>query len=165
MSLASTGFLLGPGQGESYWFFNSLATLKAGGAHTSGAFTLMELTIPPNFGPPPHIHHREDEGFYLLDGELTVTCGDNTWRAGPGSFLMLPQGVPHSFLTWEAGPVRMLQITSPAQFEQYAEEMGERAAQAVLPEPGAIDPEQVMRIGAKYGIEFLRPPTDEPPLA
>ena len=158
MSVASSGYLLASGQGDSYWFFNALATLKAGGADSAGAFTLMEFTIPPNFGPPPHIHHHEDEGFYLLEGESTVTCGDNTWTAGPGSFVMLPKGIPHSFMTWAAGPVRLLQITSPAQFEQYAAEMGEPAQQTTLPEPRPIDPQRVMEIGSKYGIEFLPPP-------
>lgn len=102
MSLEEQGYALGAGGGESYWFFNALTTLKAGGRDTHDAFTLMEFVIPPSFGPPPHIHHREDEGFYLLEGEFTVTCGDTTWPPDPAllsccpgaSLIPSPHGTP-----------------------------------------------------------------------
>ena len=72
MSLQAEGYVLEAADGDSYWFFNTLTTVKAAGKDTHEAFTLMEFTLPPSFGPPPHIHRREDEGFYVLEGELNV---------------------------------------------------------------------------------------------
>jgi len=115
----------------------------------------MQFLIPPGFGPPPHVHHREDEGFYVLEGEFDVTCGDQTWKATPGSFVMLPRGIPHSFQTWDTGPVKLLQVTSPAQFEHYAAEMGEPARAMTLPEPAPPDIPKVLEVGNRYEIEFL----------
>jgi cupin domain len=69
--------------------------------------------MPPvsGFGPPLHIHHREDEAFYLLDGAMQVVCGEDRWEAGPGSLVMLPRGVPHAFVVslssfWGNPPIR-----------------------------------------------------------
>lgn len=71
---------------------------------------------------------------------------------------MLPRGIPHSFTTWHAGPVKLLQITSPAQFKHYAAAMGEPALEVALPEPTPIDPARVVEVGRRYDIEFLPPP-------
>jgi quercetin dioxygenase-like cupin family protein len=57
----------------------------------------MGIMCPAGFGPPPHLHHREDEAFYVLEGQMTVTCGEQTWTATPGSFVLLPRGIPHAF--------------------------------------------------------------------
>ncbi len=161
MSFGRDGYTLGPDEGDSHWFFNTLTTVKAGGDDTHGAFTLMQYVIPPSFGPPPHIHHVEDEAFYVLDGEFVVTCGDQTWTVTPGSFVLLPRGIVHSFQTWETSPVKLLQMTSPAQFEHYAAEMGEPAAAMTLPEPAPPDIDKVLAIGKKYNIDFVLGPPPE----
>ncbi len=153
----SDGYALAAGEGEALWFFNSLATVKAGGAQTAGALTMVELLCPPAFGPPPHLHEREDEAFYVLDGELTVQCGQERWTAGPGGFVFAPRQVVHTFTTGRDG-VRMLQLTTPAQFEDYAREMGEPASARTLPTPQAPDLAQVLEVGARYGITFQLPP-------
>ncbi|MDP9074049.1 MAG: cupin domain-containing protein [Actinomycetota bacterium] len=158
MSFGPDGYMLGNDEGDSIWFFNTLTTVKAGGEDTHGAFTLMQYLLPPGFGPPPHIHHREDEAFYVLEGEFDVTCGKHSWRATPGSFILLPRGITHSFQTWETSAVKLLQVTSPAQFEHYAAEMGEAATSMTLPEPAAPDMAKVLAIGEKYEIEFVPGP-------
>lgn len=158
MSLGSSGYALGPGEGEHLWFFNGLFSVKAGGPDTRNAFTLIEAHLPDDLQVPPHIHEREDEGFYVLEGELTIVCGENNWTAGPGSFAMLPRGIPHSFSVTGNGSARMLQMTSPAQFEQFAAEMGEPATEAVIPQRTEVDVPKLLSIAPKYGIQMLPPP-------
>ena len=94
----------------------------------------------------------------MLEGEFDVTCGEQSWRATPGTFIMLPRGIVHSFQTWETSAVKLLQLTSPAQFEHYAAEMGEPATSMTLPEPAAPDIAKVLAIGEKYEIEFVLGP-------
>lgn len=82
MSLPSTGgYHLGPGEGEPTWFLDTLMIVKAGTEQTGGAFTLLEWSAPRGFGPPSHVHHREDEVFYILDGSMDVVCGEQRWTA------------------------------------------------------------------------------------
>src|SRR5215475_1220712 len=81
---------LRPDEGRAIWFLSNRMTIKATGASTGGAFGLVESLIAPGFSPPLHVHHREDESFWVLEGELTMRCGDRSFRAGPGSFVFLP---------------------------------------------------------------------------
>jgi Mannose-6-phosphate isomerase len=81
------GYHLGSGEGKAWWFLDTLMTVKAGGDDTHDSFTLIEFGAPIGFGPPLHIHHREDEAFYLLDGAMQVVCGEDRWEAGPGSYV------------------------------------------------------------------------------
>ena len=83
---------VGPGEGEAIWFLQTLMSVKASGAESGGAFSLIEVHYPPAFSPPRHIHHHEDESFYVLDGEVTFICGDRTWRTQQGAFVVLPAG-------------------------------------------------------------------------
>ncbi len=158
MSFGTNGYALGPGEGEHLWFFNGLFSVKAGGPDTRNAFTLIEAHLPDDLQVPPHIHEREDEGFYVLEGELTIVCGENSWTAGPGSFAMLPRGIPHSFSVSGNGQARLLQMTSPAQFEQFAAEMGEPATEAVIPQRTEVDVPKLLSVAPKYGIQMLPPP-------
>lgn len=158
MSFGEQGYALGNGEGESLWFFNTLMTVKAGGSDTKDAFTLIEVEVPVGQGPPPHIHRNEEEGFYILDGEVEITCGDQTWSGTAGAFALLPRGIAHAFQIYGDRPARMLQITSPAQFERFAAEMGEPAPTMTIPPPTAVDIDKLMRIVPRYGIEMLPPP-------
>ena len=88
---------VGPGEGEAIWFLQTLMSVKASGAESGGAFSLIEVHYPPAFSPPRHIHHHEDESFYVLDGEVTFICGDRTWRTQQGAFVVLPRGIEHGF--------------------------------------------------------------------
>ena len=153
------GFALSAEEGEAFWFLGNLMTVKAGGKATNGSFTLIECVAPPGFAPPPHIHRDEDEVFYLLEGEMRVTCGDETWSLGPGGFAFLPRGVPHVFTVGASGPAKMLQLTLPAQFERFAAEVGEPAKRRTLPPPSEPDIPRLLQTMARYGIEFAQPPT------
>jgi quercetin dioxygenase-like cupin family protein len=153
------GFARNPEDGEAFWFLGNLMTVKAAGNDTNGSFTLIECVAPPGFAPPPHIHRDEDEAFYLLEGEMRITCGDETWSIGPGGFAFLPRGVPHGFNVGASGPAKMLQLTLPAQFERFAAEVGEPARQRTLPPPSEPDIPRLLEAMAKYGIELTPPPT------
>ena len=87
-------YVLGPADGEAWWFLGNLVTVKAGGARTRGGLTVAEFLNPPGFAPPLHRHLAEDEMFYLLSGTARFRCGGEDLAAGPGGFVLLPAGVP-----------------------------------------------------------------------
>ncbi len=159
MTFGANGYALGEDEGDAIWFFNGLFVVKAAAAETKNAFTLIEVQLPPGGGAPPHIHHDEEEGFYILEGELTVNCGEQSWTATPGMFAFLPRGIPHSFQVSDSGPAKMLQLSSPSQFERFAAEMGEPATAMTLPEPTEVDVPKLLSVTPKYGIEMLPPPS------
>ena len=159
---ASRTFAHEPGEGEAWWWFGALATIKATGEQTSGRYTLVEILAPDGYEGVLHVHHFEDEGFYILEGELTFYVGDQTLKAHPGSFLFGPKDVPHAFRV-DSGPARMLFIFSPAGLEGFIRESSEPARTlSVPPQPEAPpDPAEMERlatIAARYGGEILGPP-------
>lgn len=160
MGEGQTGYALDAGGGDRIWFLGTLMTVKAGGDLTGGAFTLIEQVAPPGFAPPMHLHRDEDEAFYVLEGAATFTCGGTSWDAGPGTFVFLPRGVPHRFVVADGGPIRLLQLTTPAGFERFAAEAGEPAATPTLPPPTQPDVPRLLALMAAYGYE---PAAPEPP--
>lgn len=144
--------------GKSIWFLGTLMTVKADAEATGNAFTLIEQLLPPGFAPPPHVHHAEEEAFYILEGQLTVTCGDRMWSVGPGSFVFLPRGITHTFRVEGSAPARMLQVTAPAGFERFAQDVGETALALTLPPPTPPDVQRLVAVAAKHHIEIKAPP-------
>lgn len=151
-------YALDAAEGDAVWFLGTLMTVKAGHEQTGGAFTLIEAEMPAGFGPPPHTHHNEDEAFYILAGELTIFCGDETWKATAGAFVFLPKGVPHRFIVGGSEPAKMLQLTLPAGFERFAAEMGEPARTRTLPPQSVPDVEKLVSLAANYNIDINVPP-------
>ena len=119
---ASRTFAHQPGEGEALWWVGMLATIKATAEETGGHYTLVEILAPDGYESVLHVHHQEDEGFWILEGEMTFYVGDQTIKALPGSFLFGPKGVPHAF-TVDSGPARLLLVLSPAGFEDLVREM------------------------------------------
>src|SRR5215210_7939418 len=121
-------FALEPGEGEAWWWFGWLATVKATAEQTGGRYTLVEILVPefPMEEGLLHVHHFEDEGFYILEGEMTFYVGDETIKARPGTFLFGPKDVPHAFSV-DSGPARLLFLLSSAGMEGLIREMGEPA--------------------------------------
>jgi cupin domain len=108
-------------------------------------------------GPPPHIHHREDESFYVLRGQIDVFDSGRTIRATTGSFVHIPKGTIHAFKNVGKEPARMLVLVTPAGLDKFFEEMGEIGTDASSP-PASPDQEYFERFGAtaqKYGIEVV----------
>src|SRR3954470_20490680 len=90
-------YVIGATEGEAVSFLMTHMTLKAGNDSTGGALTMIEVLSPPGGTAPWHVHHREDEMFYVLEGEVLYKCGDEVFQAGPGAFVFLPRDIPHSY--------------------------------------------------------------------
>jgi mannose-6-phosphate isomerase-like protein (cupin superfamily) len=96
----------------------------ATGEDTSGRYALWEALVPPGGGPPPHVYSREDEGFYILEGEIAPMIGDQHLVAGAGMFANVPVGMPHSFKNDSSKPARILISVAPAGLEKMFFEFG-----------------------------------------
>lgn len=158
MTMTVEPYILTREEGQSIWFLGTLMTLKAAGEQTKGAYGLIEQTLPPGFAPPLHVHHSEDEAFYLLEGEATFTCGDQTMKATPGSYIFFPRDIPHWFRIEGTQPARLLQFNFPAGLENFFVEMGEPAQKSTLPPAGPPDVEKLAATAARYAMEILGPP-------
>jgi quercetin dioxygenase-like cupin family protein len=158
--MATTGkaLALSRDEGTSVWFLGTLMTLKATGEQTNGAYGLIEQVLFPGFSPPLHVHHNEDEAFYLLEGEASFTCGDQTFKAKPGSFIFFPRDIPHWFHIEGKETARLLQFNFPAGVEHFFQEAGEPAKELTLPPASPPDLEKLASTAAKYNLEILGPP-------
>lgn len=153
----SRGYAREAADGPHTWFLDTRMTVRADAVATGGAFTFLEWAAPTGFGPPLHIHHAEDEAFYLIEGAMDVRCGDDEWSLGPGGFVLLPRGVPHAFLITD-GPVLAVQVTAPSGFEDYVAEIGRPATGRDLPEPSVPDVARVTEASNRRGYQIVGPP-------
>jgi mannose-6-phosphate isomerase-like protein (cupin superfamily) len=140
---------------EAVWFVGCLALIKATTESTGGALAMVELTHPADFATPPHIHHEEDEAFYILEGAMKGFCGVDEWRATAGDFVWLPRGVPHGYATDGSEKLRTLAITVPTGFERFVRDAGEPAIERTLPPPSELDVPKLVAAAAKHGQEFI----------
>jgi quercetin dioxygenase-like cupin family protein len=90
------GFVMAADEGQAFWFLNTLTINKVRSDDTQGQLSIVDHRVPAGFAPPPHIHQASDEAFLVLDGEFEGFCGDQTWRARPGSLVYLPHGIPRT---------------------------------------------------------------------
>ena len=141
---------------HSVWYNGSLMTFLATGEDTHGQFALIEAVATKGNVPPPHIHHREDEIFYVLEGEIVVSVGDRTIKGTPGTMVFLPRDVRHSF-TIESEQSRMLILLTPAGLETWFKEFSVPAPAMTLPpsdETGYGEVQRMLEAAPPYGIEF-----------
>jgi mannose-6-phosphate isomerase-like protein (cupin superfamily) len=150
-------FSVAAGDGEAVWFLRNHMTIKATAETTGGGFGLVESWVAPGSSPPLHVHHREDESFWLLEGEVTFRCGDRTFTAGPGSFTFLPRDVPHTFVVEGDAQAHLLTLLTPGGAERFFAEGGRPAEHDGLPPAGPPDIEKLNRIVDEYGLEFVGP--------
>jgi quercetin dioxygenase-like cupin family protein len=143
-------------EGEARWWFAALAVIKATAADTGGQMTIVEMTEPPGAEAPRHVHHREDESFWILEGDVTLRVGDATIEASAGDYAFGPRDIPHSYKVGESG-CRMLFICTPGGFEGLVRAMSEPAESRTLPPPGDEPPnmERIAAIAETYGCELL----------
>ena len=158
MIFAQDGYHLGAGDGDSWWFLDTRMTVKVGAEQSRGAFTLIEWSAPVGFGPPRHVHEQEDEAFYVLEGKMMVVCGSKTWEASTGSLVFLPRGIEHAFIVLGDAPIRGLQITNPAGFEDFVAEMGRRPETQGLPTQQMPDIARLNEAGLRRGSPTVGPP-------
>jgi mannose-6-phosphate isomerase-like protein (cupin superfamily) len=143
------------------WSIGGRFTVQADSAATERRFALLEMTAYRSTEPPLHVHHHEDEAWYVLDGHLTVFVGDEALDAPAGTFVFAPRGLPHCF-TVDVEPTRALALVSPAGFEHFVLELGEPAREDTPPRGLAIPgPEVMAPFRARHGIEVLGPPHRE----
>src|SRR5262249_43557487 len=143
-------------------YMGSLMTLLAKGSETSGRFALMEFHTKPGNEPPPHIHEREHELYFVLEGTMRFYCEDKTMDIGPGEIVFLPQAKPHAFNCASDAVRTLIFVQATGQdavgLDSYFLAMGEPATSMVLPESGVTyavdDPEHAIRVGALKGIRF-----------
>lgn len=149
----------GPSGGEHFWFFGGLTTIKADGAATGGGVMVTEQVVPRGGGSPLHVHHNEDEWFYVIEGELTIWVDGTTVVAPAGAFVYGPRDVPHTFLV-SSEVARFLLVTEPGDFAGFVRALAEPAPGPELPPgpPTPPDMETVLAAAAQYGIEILGPP-------
>ncbi|MGW2343352.1 cupin domain-containing protein [Streptomyces sp. NPDC001661] len=151
-------YVLTSDEGQALWFLGNLVTVKAAGAQTRGRVTVAEFLNPAGFAPPLHRHVEEDEMFYVLSGTARFLCDGEELAAGAGDFVLLPVGLPHTFVVGAEEPLRCLQITTPSGFEEFASDVGAPATERRLPSPGPFDPAALGHAAARHHIEILGPP-------
>lgn len=132
------------------WFFGGRTRIRATSRETGGQLGIIEQLCEPGVASPYHVHHQEDEQFYVLEGQLRFMSEERSWTAGPGTFAFLPRDVPHAFEVVGDTPARFLLMVTPGGFENFVAELSE-------PAPGAPDMGKVMATASGYGLEILGP--------
>jgi quercetin dioxygenase-like cupin family protein len=148
-----------PPQGRTIAAVGDIYRFLVTGEETNGTYALWEATVPPGGGPPPHVHSREEEGFYVLEGEITFTVNGERVVATAGMFANMPVGTPHSFKNESDRPARMLISVAPAGLERMFMETGvplPEGATTALP-PSHEEIERLLRIAPSYGVQILLP--------
>jgi mannose-6-phosphate isomerase-like protein (cupin superfamily) len=148
-----------PSEGRTIAVVGDVYRFMATGDDTNGKYALWEAIVPPGGGPPPHVHSREEEGFYILEGEITITIGDKRIVATAGMFANMPVGTPHSFKNESSKPAKMLISVAPAGLEKMFFECGVPAAQGATtaPPPTKAEIDKLLEIAPRYGIEIKLP--------
>ena len=147
--------------GPAFWGPGDVYTFLATGAETDGAYFVMEGLVPPDAGPPPHIHHSQDETFYVVEGQLEIKLGDQVHEATAGDFVHISKGTPHAFLNRTRTSVKMVLTFVPAGDieEFFRSAFGEATDRHALPPP-ITDAfiQNLLETAKGYDIEFLPPP-------
>ncbi|MCE7992873.1 MAG: cupin domain-containing protein [Roseivirga sp.] len=136
--------------GKTWNIFGLQIIGKVFSEDTNGAYSVIISTTPPDGGAPPHIHEIEDELFYVLEGEFSFTCGEETFLAKKGAVVVLPKGIPHAFKNTGGTTGRMMNTITPGGFEEFFEEVDR------LPKNGPPDPVVLSELAMKYKLRFIQ---------
>ncbi|MEB3281697.1 MAG: cupin domain-containing protein [Lyngbya sp.] len=148
----------------TYSVFTGFSTFLAVTEDTGGAFSLFDLSVSPETGPPPHRHSSMDEAFYVLDGEVVFTLGNETYTATPGTFAYIPRGRRHGFANPGTERVNLLAITTPSGFEGFFQEEGGLVVDPNNPPQPRTDFAEIAPIAARYDTQLaLEPESEIPP--
>jgi mannose-6-phosphate isomerase-like protein (cupin superfamily) len=139
---------------------SGIVTILLDGEATGGAYVFFDELTDPGGGPPLHVHEREDEAFFILEGRFEFRVGEQTFTAGPGDFMLAPRGVPHTFRNVGSSPARKLALAWPAGLDRFFLEVGQLVvAGAPTSPPDAYAMARFVEAVAKYGIKILAPPS------
>jgi quercetin dioxygenase-like cupin family protein len=150
---------LGEQDGEALWAFGTLAVVKASAEATDGRVAVMWQHGPKGAGSPLHVHHREDEWFFVIDGRLTFWVGGKVIDAPAGTFVYGPRDIPHTF-TISSEEAKFLLVAEPAGLDGFLRKAGEPARSLTIPPPPEGEPDMaaMSALAAEYGMEILGPP-------
>lgn len=147
MTKEETAITVPPGGGRTARVGPLTVTWKEEGAATGGRLAVGEVELPPGFSPPAHVHREHEEGFYVLAGDVEFQVGDQTIRATPGVWVLVPIGVPHTFANPGSTPARFLMTLSPNRYVGYFDEVGQ------LFQAGPPAPADILAVMARYATE------------
>jgi len=134
------------------WFLGEHTWVRAASAQTGGVVGVVEQVLSPDASSPYHVHHAEDEEFYVIDGHIRFMSGDRSWVLGPGGFAFLPRDVPHGFQVDGNAPARILILSTPAGFADFIAEISTSE-----PPTGPPDLAHLTQVAGRYAIEILGP--------
>ncbi len=152
--------VLGPGEGRAIQVLGDPIVFKVLASQTGNACTVFEIETAAGHAVPLHRHAAEDECFYVLDGELEFTVGQDRFPAGPGAFAFVPRGVTHGIRNLGTGPARHLTVVTPGdQHERALLEIGRPVSESMEP----VDPSAAIAVAVRHGWEFPEPPSQPAP--
>jgi quercetin dioxygenase-like cupin family protein len=147
---------------QQLWFLDALVSFRIAHDDGGGGISMSEVVASYGFSPPRHVHRREDEAFYVLEGELRFQVGDAEFRLGAGGTVLGPAGVPHSFRVESRGGARWLNITTHGDFERLVRALGRPAERDEPPlpqgKPGAEQLEALAVASRRFGIDLVGVP-------
>ena len=146
-------------EGEALWFLGQLVVIKASAQTTGSRVAVMDVLSPQGPGSPLHVHHNEDEWFYITEGEITFWVGGRIFNASAGSFVYGPRGIPHTFDV-TSPEARFLLVAEPGGFEDFVRGLAVPATARTLPPPTVQPPglDRLMAAAVQYGLEIIGPP-------
>lgn len=158
MSVPEPVLVKAPNEGKRIGIVGDIYRLLATGEDTRDQYALIEAVVLPGGGPPPHSHRREDETFYVLEGEVTFHSGEDRIVGKPGTFIHMPRDNQHSFKNESDQPAKMLISLMPAGLEKMFIEGGRELAEGELPDkPSEEEIERLLKIADRYGIDYELP--------
>lgn len=144
------------------WFLNTLVRVRVAEAEGKDGLSVLEHQAPPGDSPPLHVHTTEDEVFHILEGKFRVQVGDEIRVYGPGSIVVAPKGVPHTYLVESSTDGRWVTVTAHGDFERFVRAVARPAERDELPPPaGAPSPEaaaQLADTARRFSIDLVGPP-------
>jgi mannose-6-phosphate isomerase-like protein (cupin superfamily) len=150
------------GSADQLWFLDSLVTVRVAAADGPDGISVLEHWQPHGSSPPFHLHRTEDELFHILEGEYRLKIQDGEQLAGPGTIVLAPKGVPHTYRVESAEGGRCLTVTVRGDFERFVRALGRPAERPELPKPAGPPSPDAMKgliaTAASHGIEFVGPP-------
>ena len=147
-----------PSKGKNYNVWGDFYSFKTTSAESGGAHALLEMTVNPGSGTPPHLHHAEDEMFYVLAGELSLWCGEEKIVGKPGSFVAVPKGTIHRWANESGAPAKALVFLVPGGFDEFLMKIGKPAdgtEQASQP-PSKEEIDYALSIAGDYHMEVIQ---------
>jgi quercetin dioxygenase-like cupin family protein len=144
------------------WFLNSSVSIRVSQADGQDGVSILEHRLAYGDSPPLHLHRTEDEIFHIMEGEFCLKVGDREHRAGPGTIMLVPKNIPHTYRVESLEGGRLLTVTACGDFERFVRALSRPAERPGMPEhAGAPSPEAIQALtttAAQYGIEILGPP-------